>query len=307
MSNSKRVLKLCKHLWSYILPLIALSWWMPAVNAQPQPGQYPAGAVGQMKAPISPPPGVYLENGTLLFFSNQFFDSNGNAVSSELNVISNRTAALWNTGIKIFNGDYILAIAIPIGNFAPRVSGNQEPALGLGDIYLQPVGVGWHFGDFHLTTSYNAIAPTGRFQAGSNSNTGRGFWSHLLTVGTGYLSQDKLPWNAMVQVRYELPGTQSGTGVTPGQALILEYGVGKAITETVDLGVVGYATWQTTDQQGGALLDDPSRYRYFGVGPEVQVKIPNWNMFISTRLYFDFGSRNITQGTFGVVSLNFTF
>ena len=295
-----------KWLWSFLLTLIPLSCWMPAVKAQLQPSLYAPGAVGQMKAPIAPPPGIYLENGTLLFFSNQFFDNNGNSVRSELNVIANRTTFAWNTGVKILDGDYVVAVVFPVGNLAPRVSGNQVPAFGLGDIVLQPVSIGWHLQDFHVSAAYNLFTPTGRFEAGGNSNTGRGIWSNLFSLGVGYLSPDKLPWNAMVQTRYEIPGTQSGTGITPGQAFILEYGAGKAVSKNVTLGVVGYAAWQTTNQQGGTLqINNSNRYQFFGVGPEIQVQVPNWNMTFSGRLYFDYGARNINQGTFGVISFTF--
>ena len=297
--------KLNRWLWSFLLTLIPLSWWMPVAKAQPQPSLYAPGAVGQMKAPITPPPGFYLENGTLLFFSNEFVDNEGNSTSSELNVIANRTQFIWNTGVKILDGDYFVVAVVPFSNLAPRVSGNQVPAVGIGDIVLQPVGIGWHFQDFHVTASYTLFTPTGRFKAGGQSNTGRGTWSNLFSVGVGYLSPDKLPWNAMVQARYEIPGTQSGTRITPGQALILEYGAGKAVSDTVTLGVVGYATWQTTDQKERGSQVNRNRYQNFGVGPEIQVEVPDWNMTFSGRVYFDYGARNINQGTFGVVSFTF--
>lgn len=265
----------------------------------------------EMKVGINPPPGFVLENGTLMYFAREFVDGSGNSQDFDMNVVVNRTLGLWTTNLKLLGADYSVAAAIPLGNFAaPRPEPGDKQALGLGDIYLQPFTLGWHQEAFHVTAAYGVFAPTGRFTPGAKDNTGRGFWSNLLTVGTTYLQEAERPWHFTLQGRYEIPMEIRDTNITPGQAFVVEYGVGKQIHNIVDLGVVGYGAMQTTDISGSDFTGDPAKYQYFGIGPEIQVVAvnrPGWKMAVLLRSYFDFHVKNAPQGNFTVLSFGFVF
>jgi hypothetical protein len=59
---------------------------------------------------------------------------------------------------------------------------------GLGDIFVQPVKLGWQRPHYDLVTSYSLLAPTGRFEPRSDASVGRGYWGHILSIGgAGYL------------------------------------------------------------------------------------------------------------------------
>jgi len=280
--------------------------------AQTEYGQYPAGAFGQMKVAVVPPEGpTIVENGTLIYSASEFVDGDGNKQNFDTRVVANRTLAMKTTSLDILGADYAYAAAIPFGNFAaPRPLPGDEKALGLGDIYLQPLTLGWHSREWHTAAAYGLFVPTGRFTYGAKDNTGRGFWSHLVTLGVTYIEQKERPWNFTLQGRYEIPMEIDGTDITPGQSFITEYSIGKNISNTVELGFVGYAVKQATDIDGSDFNGDPSRYRYFGNGLELQylaVEKDTWSMTMSLRSYWESNVRNAPQGNFSIVSFGFVY
>lgn len=274
-------------------------------------GQYPAGAFGQMKVGILQPPGFVMENGTLAYTAREFVNGDGTKQDLNTTVLVNRTLGMWVTDREILGADFAMAAAIPFGNFAaPRPQPGDRKALGMGDLYLQPITLGWHSDKFHVTASYGAFAPTGRFEYGSNDNTGRGFWSHLLTLGGTYVQQAPNPWHVTLQGRYEIPGEIKGTDIRPGRAFLTEYGIGKQINDRVDIGVVGYGAWQVSDIRGNDFQGDSSRYRYLGIGPEIQVKAfqgKDWQLMTTLRSYFDFDVRNAPRGNLTILSIAAAF
>jgi hypothetical protein len=296
--------------WFITLVAVCAAGSFPAV-AGTEMGQYPAGAFGQMKVGILPPPGFVLENGTLAYTAKEFVNGDGSKQDLETTVLVNRTLGMWVTDKKVLGADFAMAAAIPFGNFAaPRPQPGEREALGLGDIYLQPLTLGWHRAPFHVTASYGAFAPTGRYEFGRNDNTGRGFWSHLLTLGGTYLQDAPRPWHFTLQGRYEIPMEIQGTDIRPGQAFLIEYGVGKQISDRIDLGLVGYGAWQTTDIKGSDFKGDPRNYRYMGLGPEIQFKAiqrKDWLLMVTLRSYFDFDVRNAPRGNLTILSIAAAF
>ncbi len=275
-------------------------------------GQYPGGAFGQMKAAILPPPGFVIENGTLAYTASEFVEGDGNSKDLDVTMVVNRTLGLWTTDWDLLGADLAVAISIPFGNLAaPRPQPGEKTAIGLGDIYLQPLTLGWHEEPWHVTFSYGVFAPTGRFTFGRRDNTGRGFWSHLLTVGGTYFqAQSPRPWHVTVQGRYEIPMEIKDSNIRPGQAFLIEYGVGKQVSKIIDVGIVGYGAWQTTDIKGSDFKGDPTKYRYLGIGPEIQIKAiqrPSWMMGVSIRSYFDFDVRNSARGNLTILSVSAVF
>ncbi|MEM6578401.1 MAG: transporter, partial [Pseudomonadota bacterium] len=66
----------------------------------------------------------------------------------------------------------------------------------LGDTLVTPIALGWHNGPWHYQVSYTFWVPTGRFEGGGQTNTGKGLWSHMLYAGATWRQQAELPWAA---------------------------------------------------------------------------------------------------------------
>lgn len=93
----------------------------------------------------------------------------------------------------------------------------------------------------------------------------------MLSGGITWLQDSLRPWAATAQLRYELFGEQETTDIRPGQVVTIELAAGKEVRDGFDLGITAFASFQTTRESGSAPGTDTSRYRFFGIGPEV-----NW-------------------------------
>lgn len=90
--------------------------------------------------------------------------------------------------------------------------------------------------------------------------------------------------------------------------MYFEYGAGKRVGRDVDVGLVGYGTWQLSKTTGSDFAGDPTKYRYAGIGPEVQwlaVNRATWEMMIKFRVYFEFAALNAPTGTSAFLSFSF--
>ena len=94
--------------------LMLLQFAIAAVAlAATEMGQYPAGAFGQMKVGILPPPGFVLENGTLAYTAREFVNGDGTTQELDTTVLVNRTLGMWTTDWKLLGADFAVAAAIP--------------------------------------------------------------------------------------------------------------------------------------------------------------------------------------------------
>ena len=263
-----------------------------------------------MKSAVMPPGGTrMIENGTILYNTKEFVDSDGNELPiSTTNALGNRTIIGYVTERKILGANYNPAVIVVFANQVIRPVPNSEKDFQLGDSVIQPLALGWHVGEWHTTASYALFLPTGRFNVGAPNNTGKGLYSNLFTAGTTWLQEDPLPWAANVQLRYETFGKQDDTDIRPGEVMTVEVGVGKEVTAGFDLGLLAFASFQTSREQGSAAGTDTSKYRFYGVGPEINWRprsVPGFQAAI--RVGFEFDSRNTSQGTGAILSLAYGF
>ena len=109
-------------------------------------------------------------------------------------------------------------------------------------------------------------------------------------------------------LRYEFFGEQKTTNIRPGQVMTVELAAGKEVFEGIDLGLVGYGSFQTTEESGSPAGTDTSRYRFFGAGPEVTWR-PSFlpGSQVSVRAGYEFGARNTSEGVFSILSLGYAF
>ncbi len=274
------------------------------------PGNYPPGGFTSSRANIQAPPNTWvIENGTLSYQTREFVDGDGNtSTTGTVDVLVNRTLIGRVLDFQILGGDYFPAIVIPFANAPTRPEPGSKKDFQVGDIVLQPVGLGWHNNEWHSSVSWNVFTPTGKFTAGESNNVGKGLTSHMFTGGVSWLQDAPLPWAATATLRYEVFGRQETTDIKPGQVMTLELGVGKEIAEGFDIGLLGYASGQITSEQGSAPGTDTTKYRTMALGPEVTwrpASLPG--AILNFRYYHEFDSVNTSRGNLAVLSLGYAF
>jgi hypothetical protein len=174
----------------------------------------------------------------------------------------------------------------------------ERPPSGLSDLFFSPIGLGWHWKEFHLIGALGVFAPTGKFTLGGADSTGAGFWTTMPWVAGTYRTERgvfrKTPLLVMGSLRYEVNFKQQGHDFRPGDALTVEWGLGLEVTPKTRLGLIGFTNRQMTDPSGSAVMP-VAKYRASAIGATVQQSFGPVD--VALRLYRDFGVRNGPEGT----------
>jgi hypothetical protein len=277
------------------------------LSAQPiVAGHYPAGAEG-IKGASLPPPGVYFRDYTFFYTADRF--DNG-PPEFDITACLNAPRLIWMTDWKIFGADYGMDVIVPFGYMdweagAPGAT-VSDSYFGIGDIQIEPLLLSWHLPQIDLAAGYAVWAPTGDFSPGRPDMLAKGFWSQMLTVGgTFYLDCEK-SWALSLLSRYEFCHEQEQTDIEPGQVYTLEFGLSKALSPTLDVGVVGYWQQQTTDDKG-LQATSTELDRKLGLGAEVSGLCPTLAMFTSLRYAYEFDAVDRPEGHLVTLTLTKRF
>jgi hypothetical protein len=100
---------------------------------------------------------------------------------------------------------------------------------------------------------------------------------------------------------YEWHTIQKGTNIHPGQTMNLDYSLMQAIpikeNVRLQIGLVGYNTWQTTDKTGPTITLEQSKahYQANAVGFATNLNLPA-KVNVGFKYFQEFGNRNTFQG-----------
>lgn len=191
---------------------------------------------------------------------------------------------------------------------------SSTASLNISDMYVEPINLGWRFSQLDVYASFGFFAPTGSYDANKIVNNGLGRWAEMFGLG-GVLYLDRArSWSISALTRYITHQKQEGADIRVGDDVALEWGIGKTFRPAswqswvpqLDVGVVGYAQWQVTDNRGS---DIPPALRgitsnIYAVGPEIAATTRFGRFF--ARYEFEFGAQEAPQGQvflFGVALL----
>nr|WP_257025766.1 transporter [Edaphobacter lichenicola] len=229
-----------------------------------QKGQYVPGQFG-LNAGVVPSPGLTYANLALNYSASSLNDANGN---HRPNVVG--TYGFWaDENIfyfvlkkKILGASFAPYISVNVanGSLVADISGTNLGASGggsgFGDLWVQPVNLGWHLKRADIVAGYAFVAPTGRFVAGASNNVGSGYWGNDLTFGTTvYVTKNK-GTSLNLSTDWETHGQKTGTALTPGKTFTTEWGAGQVLplkkdfSRLLQLGVIGYDQWQVSANSG---------------------------------------------------------
>lgn len=302
MSGAWRAGRLRPWGWSFPWCLATILAGRPEARAQtPVTGHYPPGQSG-IRGAAAPAAGVGYTNFNR-FFSNLEARDGAGAVTRELDEVryANISMITWTSGLTVFGMTWGAMAGIPFGtgNLRPSPEETESTALGLGDVLLTPVALHGSSTAIDHTVQFTVWTPSGRFSPGAPDNRGTGFWALVYSLGAvWYPGGDRKAWSLSALARFEQNFEQEGTGVDPGDDVVIDWGVGRVVRAArplIDLGMSGFAALQLGSQAGGPPEVDDSRYRYFGIGPEGTIATGDRLSFV-LRAHWEFGARNAVQG-----------
>lgn len=174
----------------------------------------------------------------------------------------------------------------------------QNAPVGLTDMFFSPIGLGWHWPEFHLVTALGGFAPTGKYDFGSSTNVGLGFWTLMpFTLGTYRTERgifENLPMIVTSGLFYEIHSKQQEHDFRPGDSFTFEYSLGLEFAERTSFGLSGNFYQQVTDP-GGSDAVPVGKYRTSGIGVTFSQGIGPVNL--NLRAYQDYNVRNGPEGT----------
>lgn len=181
----------------------------------------------------------------------------------------------------------------------------------IGDIYFEPIDLGWHFKQLDALVTGAVVMPSGPYNSDARFNIGFGHWTGLFGLGGVAYADAARTWSLSILAHYEMYSSQMGRSYVLGDELPFEWGLGKTfnlpsqIFKQVTIGPAGYAQWQTTDNQiqvtpataaGRTLIDriKESQLRIYSAGPSVQL-LTKYGLF-ALRYFDEFGANATPSG-----------
>jgi hypothetical protein len=299
---------------------------------------------------LVPEPGVYGILYNYYYSSGQFNDSSGDKISSvtikpgpgpgvtlnvdpKLDVYVLAPTLIWITpwdlcGIKL--GGYIVptfansSIEAEVTTLRGRGINATHSSFGVGDLFVQPVWLGYSPTNWDFALGYGFYAPVGRYSVstvtlpivgpvttGSPDNIGLGYWTHQLQGATAWYPWADKRMAIMAALTYQINTKKRDQDVTPGQHLTLNWGISEYVPLRKDekllleIGPAGYDDWQITDDSGSDA--DSSRTRVHGVGGQLGLTYVPWNAALNFHAFYEYSARSRPQGAAYQLSLAFKF
>lgn len=293
-------------LWAIPIGILFLSNAGPcrAQALPPLRGVYTPG-FSATNSGVMPEPGLTYSNTFLDYSFNQAKCTVCGELDPNVDVLVDGNLFMWVSKKKILGGNYGLVALLSVTNSALSLAGENPVAGGGGfaDSYFQPATLGWHLKRADIMAAYAFFAPTGRFTAGASNNTGSGHWTNAPTAGeTCYLTKNKGTAFSAYEM-YEFHTTQQGTNIHPGQTFDLDYSLTQILPLQKDMhtllqvGVVGYGQWQTSNNSGpGVNPQHPGHYRVNGIGGAANVILPVRKASVGFKFLKEFSNSYTVQG-----------
>jgi hypothetical protein len=249
-----------------------------------QLGNKVLGTLGLL-AGSQPDSGLYVVDQFASYGANEVFDRAGNRVPVGLNLDAWANPVGFQLTFKLpWRSMYVNAsLAGPIANVSLQTN---EPlasvdTFGFGDVYAQPVKVGWKLTQLDIVAGYAFYAPTGLYIPRGSGGIGLGQWTHEFSLGSAVYFDRAKTWNISGLASYDLNQRKEGIDITRGDSIQFQGGAGKTLRRAgktlrrVDMGLAGYGLWQVRDNRGADVPDTlrGARDLDLGLGPEIDISL----------------------------------
>lgn len=307
--------------------------------------------VASIRDYAEPEPGLYAAVYNYGYITSTLTDNGGNKVSSvligppggpfqELNVkvdvklYALAPALLWITNWKFLGanyGAYVLPsfsnanIAASLSTVNGQGVNPQTSQFAAGDLFVQPLWLGWNRKKYDVAVGYGFYAPVGKFDTTTVNfpsgpivvtaagNTGLGYWTHQLQGNFTYYPNPNRGLAITNTLTAEFNGEQRDTGYTNGSFLTWNWGASlyiplekKQPRNLIEAGVAGYSQWQITDSSGPNVTNPGYHDQVHGVGLQIGLLHIPWGMQANFRYMHEFYAANRFQGDSYGINLGFT-
>lgn len=248
---------------------------------------YTPGTEGAMAASV-PPPGLHYKQYNIFVDTDELVNADGDdavipgpdaKVDFSAKVFAQAHRWIYISKKKIWGADYGMSLIVPIVAKdvqikVPDLSIDSDDAnIGLGDIFIEPLVLGWHQPRWDMAFGFGVQLPTGEWDDSgepANADPGNGYGNGLLTFGATYYLDQAKTWTVSALSRTVLYyGEQDDTDYQPGDEFIIDWGIARQFPVSKQLlvrpAIVGYTYWQISDDENrydGVGADDDRGHKY---------------------------------------------
>jgi hypothetical protein len=295
-----------------------------------------------------PEPGFYGALYNYYYTTDQVNDRHGNEIDSitinpgpgpgvtvdvgvDVDLYALAPAVLWVSKWRILGAKYAAYVAPTFStagleaqlSIADEIGGNVEndSSMGVGDLYVQPLWLGWTPRHWDILLAYGFYAPVGRYDTRTvtfprlgrsvrvekGDNLGLGFWTHQFQGGLAWYPWVNKATAVTSVVTYEINQDKEDFDVTPGQNIALNWGVSQYLPLSksqhllLELGPAGYSSWQTTEDTGSDA--DGGRDQGHAAGGQIGLTYVPWLLVFNFHAFAEFAAQQRFQGQAYGISL----
>jgi len=240
---------------------------------------------------------------------------------------------LWITDKKILGANYgaYIGPSFSNANVAAALSvvngkgvNPETSQFAVGDLFVQPLWLGWNRKHFDTAFGYGFYAPVGKFDtqtlalpAGSKvvtapTNVGLGYWTQQLQGNLTWYPSPKRGTAITNTLTMEFNGTQRDTDFQNGDFLTWNWGASqylpldKQFHYLAELGVAGYSQWQFTDSSGPSVANPSFHDQVHGVGLQAGITNTQLGLLVNFRYMHEFYAANRFRGNSYSLNLGYT-
>jgi len=289
---------------------------------------------------VVPAPGFYGILYNYGYMSDQINDSEGEEISQvtigqppmsatldldvDVDVTVFSPGLMWASNWKIFGATYAACFMVPLANTSIGASlatqtgagrSVDESQFGLGDMFVQPLWLGWNKPHADFALGYGLYIPTGRYETETvaipvvgeirteaTDNIGLGFLTHQLQGAFSWYPWTDRRMAVAGALSWEIHGEKEDFDLTPGQNLSLNWGVSQYLplntkrTLIAEIGPAGYDSWQVTDDDGAAARNPSVHDDVHGVGMQLGAIYVPWRVTANLRYLYEFAASDRFDG-----------
>lgn len=230
--------------------LLAIFFVSPSPATERGMTTYPDG-VDTCRVGVIPPPGFYLANYFLYYNAPRVRGTPVRQTHAE--GIGFAPRFLYVSPVKILGANLAFAAAIPFvyQGLHLQEANFSDYQFGLGNPYLDPFILGWHFSDLHVAAGLEVMVP-GTYSPNNPASPSQNYFEFQPAMALSWLPKWGL--GGHIKLMYGFPTTNhrpikllgSRDSYKSGQAFHFDYCLDYAVHPNLRLGVAGFYYVQTT-------------------------------------------------------------
>jgi hypothetical protein len=316
--------------------------WVPAMAV----GQAHFGpGVANIRDYAVPEPGLYAAVYNYGYDTSTLTDNNGIKLNQvfigntpvnlnvDVKLYAFASMLLWVSGWNFLGAHYSAYIAPTFSNANVAASlsvaqgqgiNPQTSQFAVGDLFVQPVWLGWNRKHFDVALGYGFYAPAGKFDTStltlpsgvrvftSPTNVGLGYWTNQLQANVTWYPNPMRGTAVTNTVTVEFNGTQRDTNFTNGDYLTWNWGASqylpldKQFHDLMEFGLMGYSSWQISDSTGPTVGNPSFHTQVHGVGVQSGIIFVRKGMQLNCHYLHEYYAANRFRGDSFSLNLGLT-